>query len=1219
MRICKLGLMILLLTGHWQQIIADRDTPLPQGLSRQELHPIGKLGKHGFQEMMPKETGIHFSNQLTRDRAAENQIRTNGAGVAAGDYDGDGRCDLYFCNQQGPNALFRNLGNWKFKEITDQPVLLDEDRESLGAVFADVDGDRDLDLLLTYLGGGTRLLLNSGSGRYALSESSGLQQHYCNTSLALGDVDHDGDLDLYAANNRTTTIRSTGLKMLSINGRRILLPEDRDNYQITEEGIVLEYGEPDFLYLNDGKGHFLPMSWTDGFFKNKRGESLGKAPQGWGLSVQFHDMNDDGFLDLYVCNDFWTEDNIWINQEGKGFQAIDPFRIRHMPTFSMAVDFADINQDGYFDFLVADMLGKDHATRMMQLAARTPYSSDPADYLHQSQIERNVLHLNRGNFSYVDIGPYSGLAATGWTWSVVFLDVDLDGLPDVLTTTGHIFDSQNLDISREISTMRKRPGDPSYRKTLKYPIMPQPNGAYRNSGNLTFEEMSSEWGFDHDGVSHGMALADLDNDGDLDVAVNHLGENAGIYQNISSASRIAVQLIGKSPNTAAIGARVRLMNGELVQVQEWKGGGRYLSCDQVLNTFAVRYPEMPSELEVRWPNGNVSLYFDLVPNSLYRIREPETSLTNPLVEESFVQSVPHHAIFEEVSHLLNDHQSEVEFNDFEAQPLLLKKLSREGSGLSWIDLNGDGWDDLIVPGSRGGKLKVFQNNGVKGFSPREGLLMNQFSRRDQTTVLPFYRESGLSALLIGTSHWEDNRRSVRPIRLFDFGKGMVRDIGLSQNDAVGSICMGDLDQDGDLDLFIGGRVRPRDYPHPASSRIYLNQDGRFVPDEKRNGVLSEIGLVSNAVLVDLNQDSFLDLVLACEWGPIRILLNSIDGLVDHTSELGLDDYHGFWSGIACGDFNRDGRLDLVAGNWGLNSTFQKHPSDPLRIYFKDTDESSSLRFCITYLDSSDSVEKPVFDLNSMVRVFPELRLKYKRLDQYGLASAQDIMGDTLQQWSRLQANTFASTVFINRGDSFEAVTLPLPAQWSPVSGVSVADFNNDGHEDIYLAQNDSTLNPKFERQDAGTGVLIVGSGSGEFSSVPFSRSGIQVFGEQRGSAVCDYDRDGRMDLAVSQNAAETMLFHNLIPEQGIRVHLIGPPSNPTGIGSQVRPVYKEGGKGPVKAICAGSGYRSMDSGNLIFGAARKIVSFEIRWFSGVSETQAVSPGDLEIEVRFNRE
>jgi len=588
---------------------------------------VVKSGSSGFSLTEPSATGIRFTNQLSHTNAALNQIRLNGSGVAAGDVDGDGRVDLYFCGLENDNVLYRNLGGWKFEDITARAGVACPDQYSTAAVFADVDGDGDLDLLVNSLGGGTRLFFNDGRGGFTEAMESGLVRKFGSMSMALADIEGNGRLDLYVANYRTTTVRSTGLEMLNVGGRRMIRPQDRDQYEVTPEGLVREKGEEDFLYRNDGQGRFSPVSWTNGVFLDDAGQALTSAPRDWGQAVMFRDLNGDGAPDLYVCNDFWSADRIWLN-DGRGkFRPLPRPALACTSTFSMGIDFADINRDGFDDFIVLDMLSPVHQRRMTQVP---PDNSAPGSGIdaERPQVGRNTLFLNRGDGTYAEIAQFSRIEATDWSWCPVFLDVDLDGFEDLLVTTGHLFDTQDADAENRINARGPWPRDQVPFKLLMYPALPLPRKALRNRGDLVFEDRSQAWGFDGSGVSHGMCLGDLDGDGDLDGVVNTLNGPAGVYRNVGDAPRVAVRLRGEGGNTRGIGAKIHLHSGAVpAQSQEMICGGRYLSSDDAMRVFAAGGSDMT--IEVTWRNGSRSLVEGVKANRTYEISESGAGRQGP--------------------------------------------------------------------------------------------------------------------------------------------------------------------------------------------------------------------------------------------------------------------------------------------------------------------------------------------------------------------------------------------------------------------------------------------------------------------------------------------------------------------------------------------------------------------------------------------------------------
>src|SRR3989441_86193 len=435
---------------------------------------VPATGKIGFSQLPGSITGITFTNRLSDAAAAANQVRWTGSGVAAGNGAAAGWGAVYFAGLEGGNRLYRNLGGWRFRDVTDQAGVRCAGQYSTGAVFADVDGDGDLDLLLNSIGGGTRLFLNDAKGHFQEATNAGLLRKLGAMTMALGDVDGDGTLDVYVANYRSTTMRSAGLDLLEINGRLQLRPEDRDQFELTPRGGLFELGEPDVLYLNDGKGHFRPVPWTNGVFLDEVGKPLTAVPRDWGLSVMFRDMNEDGAPDIYVCNDFFSPDRIWIN-DGRGhFQALSSLALRCTSTFSMGIDFADINRDGHDDFLVVDMLSRAHRQRITQnQLTEAPFEAH-AKTFERAQLKRNVLQINRGDGTYAEIAHLSGLDASEWSWTAVFLDVDLDGYEDVLIPTGHDFDTQDSDVQERMNARGPAAREKTSVRLLEYPRLSLP-------------------------------------------------------------------------------------------------------------------------------------------------------------------------------------------------------------------------------------------------------------------------------------------------------------------------------------------------------------------------------------------------------------------------------------------------------------------------------------------------------------------------------------------------------------------------------------------------------------------------------------------------------------------------------------------------------------------------------------------------------------------------
>lgn len=1170
----------------------------------------------GFSRLTPQETGLHFTNRLAESRSLTNHILLNGSGVALGDVDGDGDVDVFLAGLDGPNALFRNEGRWRFTEITGEAGLVSTNEDATGAAFADLDGDGDPDLLLNGRGIGTRCFLNDGRGRFTdRTSEAGTGSVAGSMSLALADVDDDGDLDVYVANYRVDTVRdrfSARLTMNRVDGRLVVTayegrpttePDLVGRFTVDAAGGLIENGQADVLFLNNGGSRFEPVAFTGGRFLDEDGRPLRETLYDWSLSAMFRDINGDGRPDLYVCSDMASSDRIWINQGSGRFRALRREAIRKTSWFSMGIDFGDLDRDGYDDFFVTDMVSREHRLRQVQISNHQLVPSRPGVIDQRPQAPRNTLFYNLGDGDFAETAFHAGVAASEWSWAPVFLDVDLDGFEDILVVTGFKRDVQDIDIANELEAARqsRRLSDAeALALRRRFPPLHQANLAFRNRGDRTFEESGKAWGFDQVGISQGMALADLDNDGDLDVVINNQNDAVGVYRNETTTPRVAVRLRGRAPNTAGIGSRIRLLHGAVPeQSQEVIAGGRFLSSDDPMRVFAAGAAPRPMQLEVDWRSGRRTVLTNVQPNCLYEVWEsPEP----PLAPTSALPSDP--TLFEDRTERLAHRAMENDFDDFARQPLLPRKLSQFGPALAWHDLDQDGWPDLAIGTGRGGPIGLRRNDQRGGFVPWTNALTRNIAR--DLGGLVVWESEGSVSLVTGFSNYEGSPGEPSSVKRLDLAAGSVSDAVPPDPADPGPIALADIDADGDLDLFVGGRLMPGRYPEPATSRLFRRTPQGWVADLESGARFQNLGLVNGAVFTDLDADGLPDLVLACEWGPLRLFRNAGAGpWIEVTRELGFDHQRGWWQGVAAGDFDGDGRMDLVASNWGTNTRHAPYRAQPFRLYYGDLNGAGQCDLLEGYFDAGLQKTVPWHHLGRVRPALPFVQERYANYHAFATASVEEIAGDRAGNLRQLAVNWLESTVFLNRGDHFDARPLPQPAQWAPAFGLCVADFDGDGTDDVFLSQNFFATDPEVDRHDGGRGLLLLGRGDGALAPLPAARSGIRIYGEQRGAAVADYDRDGRPDLAVTQNGQATRLFRNQGARPGLRVRLQGPPGNPYALGATLR-LETNGRPGPVRELHGGSGFLSQDEPIALLTSPTAPDAVLVRWPGG-RQTRSVVP------------
>ncbi|MGE5801671.1 MAG: VCBS repeat-containing protein, partial [Gemmatimonadota bacterium] len=1022
--------------------------------------PAGAAAGEGFTLLEPSRTGITFTNTVSESLLVENRQLAQGAGVCLSDVDGDGRPEVFLARTRGPNALYRNLGGWRFEEVAVRAGVAAHDRTSTGCAFADVDGDGDADLILLSLGGRNAVFVNDGTGHFS-EQTAGLTDSAGSMTVAVADVDGDGDLDLYVANNKPyTTIdrippgeRAFERVTRTLGPDRYeVRPQYRRDYKVIDRAdlggfSLVQRADPDFFYLNDGTGHFTrePMAHNRRF-RDEAGAELTEEYEDFGLAAVLADLNRDGAPDLYVANDFEDRDQLWLNNGQGRFRLIPWYAVRATSNSGMAVAVGDVNRDGSPDLFEVDMLSADTRRLKTQIPTHTAVARQPGLGDDRPQMQRNTLQLNRGDGTFAELARFAGVGRSGWSWSTVFLDVDLDGWEDLLIGTGHVTDVMDGDTQYRLRNLLNVRQAADWRHLLfDFPPLKLPNMAFRNRGDLTFEDVSKSWHFDiGDDISHGMALADLDGDGDLDVVINRLGTPAAVLRNDARAARVAVRLRGTQPNTSGIGSRVRVLAGAPLPQQDREiiAGGLYLSSSDPMLTFATGNATHV-RIEVDWRDGRRSVIDSAVPNREYELTESQV----PRSSESRVPNP--RPLFQDITQQLRGHTHvDPYFDDYHRQPLLPNSFSQLGPGVAWHDYDGDGREDLIVGAGRTGRVAFYHNAGTR-LEPVA--VRPPAAPGDLTTILGSGGEviAGVAAYEAASTR---HARSLPSVVAYSPRTGAARPLIRGDTASVGPLALADYDGDGDLDLFVGARIYPAGYPLSPSSRLYRNDRGSFVVDSTNSLLLDKVGMVSAAVFSDIDGDGDPDLLIAIEWGKIRVFQND-RGHFTSREFTGLSELHSRWNGLTTGDLDGDGRLDVVATSWGRNVDYGATPARPLLLYVGFFSGRGRPDFLLAQEDPRIRGVAPLTTFDRFTDALPGIGTRVRSFHAYADATIEQVLGPASTGATRLGATTLDHMLFLNRGDRFEGRPLPAEAQWAPAFYAGIADFDGDGNEDLFLSQN----------------------------------------------------------------------------------------------------------------------------------------------------------------------
>jgi len=1044
-----------------------------------------------FNQLGHEETGIEFQNTLFDDdnlNILKYSYFYNGGGVAIGDINNDGLPDILFTGNMVKNRLYLNKGNFKFENITDKAGIATKEGWCTGATMVDINGDGKLDIYICRSADGISarrknlLFINNGDLTFTEKAAEyGVDNDGFSTQAAFFDYDKDGDLDLFIINHSLQQYTTGAAE--NPGWRNLRQPA----YECK-------------LYRNDYSAALGHAVYTD--VSAQAGITSNVLTFGLGLAIS--DFNNDGWPDVYVSNDFNEADYLFINNRNGTFTEKVSSAMDHTSLYSMGSDAADYNNDGLTDLLTLDMLPEDNRTIKMHSGAEN-FDKFQMLFSHGffNQYSRNMLHQNNGDGTFSEVGQLAGVSNTDWSWSALFADYDNDGYKDLFVTNGYVKDYTEMDfvkysVDRTIKYKQHDSVDAVSEYIRKMPSIEIPKYIFQNQGNGTFVKKTDEWGFEKKGVSAGAAYVDLDNDGDLDLVVNNTNDYAAIYKNnaerLSGNNYLRVKLEGDKANSRGIGAKVKLFcKGQQYYQEQSPVRGFQSSSDPVLN-FGTGKNTVIDSVIVIWPNDNFQKLMSVKANQLLVIK-----MTDAVQKWKYDTVANNHTLLTQTS-LTDVRHRENEFNDFTVQSLLPNYLSRQGPCIVVGDVNKDGLEDFFMGGAKGqpGQLFLQNKNNTFSLKPVPAFIKDAASEDVSASFFDADNDGDLDLYVAGGGiEFNENDPAYQDRLYINDGKGNFT----KKENALpallaskGCVKAADIDGDGDMDLFIGGRVVPGKYPLAPRSYILRNDGKGNFTDVTQSvcAALMQPGMVTDAIWVDINNDKQPDLVVVGEWMPIKIFINNKGILTDESSSYIHFASTGWWNTISAADMDGDGDIDLVIGNCGTNTQFHVNDKEPMTLYYKDFDGNGSIDPVLCYF--MNGVSYPAASRDDLTDQVPSLKKKFLEYNQYANATINDIFTpEQLKDAGLLKAETMQTVYLENQGSKgFIQHTLPLPAQYAPVYSILLQDLNNDGKKDILLAGNNSWTRIKFGSYNANHGVLLEGDGKNGFTYIPQSASGLSL-------------------------------------------------------------------------------------------------------------------------------
>jgi len=1072
-----------------------------------------------FTTISQAESGIHFKNQIKEDSNHHYfyyPYLYNGGGIAAGDINNDGLPDLYFSGNQVPDELYINMGNLAFRKITREAgIIHSKEAWHTGVSMWDANADGLLDIYVCRSGNSdlpdTRknlLYINNGNERFTESAALfGLDDAGYSTQAYPFDFDKDGDLDLYIVNHRVDFIKNS--------------------YYDFEDDKKTEYFSCDHLYLNNGNNTYSDISAEAGI-QNKA----------WGLSAAIGDFNNDGWDDIYVANDFHQPDYLYINNKDGSFSEDLPNYFKHISFYSMGSDLADINNDGLSDLIVLDMVSESHLRSKKMMASM---STDNfrllvnAGYHYQYMI--NTLQFNNGIGPFSEIGQLAGISKTDWSWAPLLADFNNDGWKDLFVTNGIKKDVTDNDFkikfTQELNEKGKLDWDDA---TNLLPSSKISNYIFQNNGNLKFTNQTDKWGLSDPINSNGVAYADLDKDGDLELIINNMEEPALIYKNMvrenEDGNYVNIKLKGPSSNPFAIGAKIMVYAEGKIQFQRvFPSRGYQSSMDYSLHFGLSNFEKIDSIL-VFWPDGKSQKMENIATN-----QELEITHDPAVVARKQLSELGNKKLFTRTSDAsgLNFLHRENDFDDFLDEVLLPHKQSELGPKIAKGDVNNDGLEDFYIGGAyqQAGRLFLQLSNGNFIPAPSQAWEAEResedlgclFFDADQDNDPDLYVVSGGAIFMQGNPSLQDRLYINDGNGNFKRNPQALPDMRTSNS----CVCQGDFDQDGDIDLFVGGRLIPGRYPLTPRSYFLENENGSFQDiTESIAPALTNPGLVNDALFTDYDGDKDLDLIVVGEWMAISLFDNREGSYYNVTEEMNLSETTGWWSRIASVDWDKDGDEDYIIGNMGDNNKFKPNKDQPLSIYSNDFDHNGTHDI---YLGKEkDGIKLPVRGRECSSLQMPGIVDKFPTYDEFGLAQLEDILGSEEMKYAFvLDAKVFSSSLLLNDNGKWILRPLPVEAQFSQINGIITEDFNGDGFPDLLIAGNNFGAEPETARYDASNGALFFNDLNGGFTHIPNLSSGFMAPANVKSLAMLKIGKSNNKSLILAGNNNELMsgfIFHN---------------------------------------------------------------------------------------------